>query len=301
MVAFCRRIVEHPFFQNGVLAVIVANAVLIGMATNLELLERHQSLFRLANLLIQVVFVVEIAIRLTAFAPRVHRFFADGWNVFDFVIVAGAFLPFAAQYATVLRLLRLLRVLKLVRALPKLQLLVGALLKSIPSMGYVSILLVMLFYVYAVAAVFMWGGNDPHHFGDLQTSFLSLFRAVTLEDWTDLMYINMYGCDQYGYDGLATECTKPEASPVGAALFFVSFILIGTMVFLNLFIGVILSGMDEARDEADEEKEKERISMVGAPTSEDELIALTNQLVALQEHVERIKLTLKEEKAQGQS
>jgi len=190
----------------------------------------------------------------------------------------------------------LLRVLRLVHALPKLQLLVGALLKSIPSMGYVSILLLMLFYVYAVAAVFMWGGNDPHHFGDLQTSFLSLFRAVTLEDWTDLMYINMYGCDRYGYDGMVAECTSPEASPVGAAVFFVSFVLIGTMVFLNLFVGVILSGMDEARVEADEQKEQDRISMVGVPDMQDELISLGNQLAALQDHVERIKLTLREEK-----
>ena len=301
MIRRCKQLAESAGFQNFITGVIIFAGILVGIETYPEVHHRYHTVMDVLDQVVLWIFVAEIVIKMTGELPRPWRYFYDGWNVFDFVIVAGAFLPFAAQYATVLRLLRLLRVLKLVRALPKLQLLVGALLKSIPSMGYVSILLVMLFYVYAVAAVFMWGGNDPHHFGDLQTSFLSLFRAVTLEDWTDLMYINMYGCDQYGYDGLATECANPEASPVGAALFFVSFILIGTMVFLNLFIGVILSGMDEARDEADEEKEKERISMVGAPTSEDELIALTNQLVALQEHVERIKLTLKEEKARGQS
>ena len=149
---------------------------------------------------------------------------------------------------TVLRLLRLLRVLKLVKALPKLQILVSALLKSIPSMGYVTLLLFLLFYVYAVSAVFLFGHNDPLHFGDLETAMLSLFRVVTLEDWTDIMYINMYGCDRYGYTAKSiVACTNPEANPLLASLFFVSFVLIGTMIILNLFIGVIMTGMEEAQ------------------------------------------------------
>ena len=296
MIRRCKQLAESSSFQNFITGVILFAGVLVGIETYEHIHQRYHGIMDVLDKIVLWIFVAEIVIKMTGELPRPWRYFHDGWNVFDFVIVAGAFLPFAAQYATVLRLLRLLRVLRLVHVLPKLQLLVGALLKSIPSMAYVSILLVMLFYVYAVAAVFMWGPNDPHHFGDLQTSFLSLFRAVTLEDWTDLMYINMYGCDVYGYDGMAAECTRPEASPVGAAIFFVSFVLIGTMVFLNLFVGVILSGMDEARSEASEEKELERISMVGAPTVEDELITLTNQLAAMKEHVERIQLALQEEK-----
>jgi voltage-gated sodium channel len=76
---------------------------------------------------------------------------------------------------------------------------------------------------------------------------LSLFRVVTLEDWTDIMYINMYGCDQYGYSDTSELCITPSASPLGAALFFVSFVLLGTMIILNLFIGVIMTGMEEAK------------------------------------------------------
>lgn len=296
MIRRCKQLAESSKFQNFITLVIVFAGVLVGIETYSGVHERYHGIMDVLDKIVLWIFVAEIVIKMVGDLPRPWRYFHDGWNVFDFVIVAGAFLPFAAQYATVLRLLRLLRVLRLVHALPKLQLLVGALLKSIPSMGYVSILLLMLFYVYAVAAVFMWGGNDPHHFGDLQTSFLSLFRAVTLEDWTDLMYINMYGCDQYGYDGMVAECTAPEATPLGAAIFFVSFVLIGTMVFLNLFVGVILSGMDEARDEASEEKELERISMVGVPTVEDELITLNQQLALMQEHVARIQLAIQNEK-----
>ena len=88
--------------------------------------------------------------------------------------------------------------LKLVRALPKLQILVSALLKSLPSMGYVGLLLGLLFYIYSVAGVFLFGNNDPLHFDNIWIAMLSLFRVVTGEDWTDVMYIQMYGCEQYG-------------------------------------------------------------------------------------------------------
>ena len=125
------------------------------------------------------IFVVEIVIKMGAEGKQPWRYFADPWNVFDFIIVAVCFLPINAEYAAVLRLLRLLRVLKLVRALPRLQILVGALLKSIPSMGYVSLLLLMLFYVYACAAVILFGENDPVHFRNLPLAMLSLFRVVT--------------------------------------------------------------------------------------------------------------------------
>ena len=121
-------------------------------------------------------------------------------------------------------------------------------------MGYVSVLLFLLFYIYSVAAVFFFGKNDPVHFADLQTSFLTMFRVVTLEDWTDVMYINMFGCENYGYGGSEVHCVASQGNPLFAALFFVSFVLLGTMIFLNLFIGVIMNGMDEARLEQLEEE-----------------------------------------------
>jgi voltage-gated sodium channel len=201
------------------------------------------------NKIILIIFIIEIVVKLLAKGKKPWLFFTDAWNVFDFIIVAAAFLPFGGSSIAILRLLRLLRVLKLIKALPKLQMLVGALLKSIPSMGYVSILLLLLFYIYAVAGVFFFGDNDPVHFSDLQTSMLSLFRIVTLEDWTDIMYINMFGCENYGYDGNLDVCVNSVANPAGSVTFFVSFVLIGTMIFLNLFIGVIMNGMDEAKAE----------------------------------------------------
>ena len=125
------------------------------------------------------------------------------------------------------------------------------LLRSLPSMFYVCLLLFLLFYVYAVIGVILFSGNDPVHFGNLWTSFLSLFRIVTLEDWTDVMYLQIYGSDIYqGYNqSIAHLASTPKAMPITAVIYFVSFVLLGTMIMLNLVIGVIINGMDEAQTE----------------------------------------------------
>ena len=251
MVKLCKQIAEVKWFQNTVTIAILVAGVLVGMATYPEFYSKNETFLELLNKIVLGIFIIEVVVKLVAEVPKPWNYFKDAWNVFDFIIVAAAFLPFGGSSIAILRLLRLLRVLKLIKALPKLQMLVGALLKSIPSMGYVSILLLLLFYIYAVAGVFFFGENDPIHFENLQTSMLSLFRVVTLEDWTDVMYINMFGCENYGYDGNMDLCTVSTANPGGSAFFFVSFVLIGTMIFLNLFIGVIMNGMDEAKAEMD--------------------------------------------------
>lgn len=259
MVQLCKKIAEAKWFQNSVTIAILIAGVLVGMATYPEFYSKNEALLEFLNKIVLGIFIIEVLVKLIAEVPKPWNYFKDSWNVFDFIIVAAAFMPFGGSSIAILRLLRLLRVLKLIKALPKLQMLVGALLKSIPSMGYVSILLLLLFYIYAVAGVFFFGENDPIHFENLQTSMLTLFRVVTLEDWTDVMYINMFGCENYGYDGNMDLCTMSSGSPGGSAFFFVSFVLIGTMIFLNLFIGVIMNGMDEARLEmnASDQKEKE--------------------------------------------
>lgn len=284
MQSVLKRIAEAKWFQNFITIVIVLAGALVGVETYPEMVAKHGTILHVLDQLIIWIFVAEVVVKMGAEGKRPWRYFLDPWNVFDFIIVAACFLPVGSQYVMVLRLARLLRVLKLVRALPKLQVLVGALLKSIPSMGYVSLLLMLLFYVYAVAATFMFSKNDPMHFQTLPLSMLSLFRAVTLEDWTDLMYINMYGCANYGYDGNEALCTHSQASPIASPLLFCSLILLGAMIILNLFIGVIMNGMDAARDENERmEREQRRIARGEAPpTMSEELAVLQDQLAALQ-------------------
>ena len=281
MQEFFKKVASAAWFQNFITAVILLAGVLVGFETYPALVEKHHTALHIGDQIILWIFVSEIVVKMGAEGKKPWRYFLDPWNVFDFIIVAACFLPFEGNAVTVLRLLRLLRVLKLVKALPKLQILVGALLKSIPSMVYVSVLLLLLFYVYAVAAVFLFGENDPLHFKNLEIAMLSLFRVVTLEDWTDLMYINMYGCDRYGYgpDSVVL-CTAPSANPLLAAAYFVSFVLTGTMIILNLFIGVIMSGMEEAQAEA-----AEALRMANpetAPTPASEVEALQRELEAMQ-------------------
>ena len=183
---------DAAWFNHFITAVILLAGVVVGIETYPSMVEAYGEPLHIANWAILAIFIVEIIVKMAAEGSKPWRYFMDSWNVFDFLIVALCLLPVDVSFVAVLRLARVLRVLKLVTAVPKLQILVGALLKSIPSMFYVSLLLGLLFYLYATTAVFFFGENDPIHFRNLQLSMLSLFRAVTLEDWTDLMYIAMY-------------------------------------------------------------------------------------------------------------
>jgi voltage-gated sodium channel len=189
-----------------------------------------------------------------SFGPRIHEFFKDGWNVFDFIIVGACFLPFDGQSIIVLRLLRVLRIVRLVGTIPELKLIVNTLLKSIPSLGYIGILLFILFYIYACLGTFLFRENDPIHFESLHISLLSLFRVATLEDWTDIMYTAIYGCQNYGYSGMEDLCRNSQTFSFLGWFYFVSFVLLATFIFFNLFIGVIISNMDDI-------KEKERLRL----------------------------------------
>lgn len=259
-----RKIAESTWFNRFIMTVILAAGVVVGIQTYGEKVAEYKELLWTLDQIVLFIFLVEVVIKMTAEGNRPLRYFNDPWNVFDFSIVAVCYLAMLfpdieGAYVAVFRLARVMRVFRIVRTIPKLRLLVNTLLKSIPSIGYVGILLSVIFYIYATMGVFLFRDNDPMHFGNLQLSLLSLFRVVTLEDWTNIMYINMYGCDHaiWGY-GPENGCTNPSGFGFGAAFYFVSFVLIGTMIVLNLFIGVIMNSMDEAKRDAREEGERMR-------------------------------------------
>lgn len=294
-----QKIGYAPWFTNFITVVIIIAGILIGIETYPSAVKTYGTALHVADQIILWIFVAEVVLKLIAEGNKPWRYFLDPWNIFDFIIVVACFMPGAGEYVVVLRMARLLRVLKLVRALPKLQMLVTALLKSIPSMFYVTLLLGLLFYVYAVAAVFFFGGNDPVHFETLHLSMLSLFRVVTLEDWTDVMYIAMYGCDVYGYDGNMAMCTQPKAQPILGSFFFASFVLLGTMVILNLFIGVILSSMDETAAEyelATRTQEREDSGAEGPISLEEEVALIDEQLKVMQDQLRLLRARLKKDR-----
>ncbi|AFM11452.1 ion transporter [Turneriella parva] len=286
MPAVLSRIAHARWFQNFITTVIVLASVLVGVETYPQIEKQYHRLLHALDLAIITIFTIEVLVKIGAEGRHPLRYFKDPWNVFDFVIVAACFLPFDNQYITVLRLIRLLRVLRLLRAFPKLQVLVGAIFKSIPSMGYVSLLMGLLFYLYAVAGVLLFGKNDPVHFGNLGSSLLSLFQTVTLEGWIELLNIQLYGCDKFGYEVFKDQCTQPSTHSI-APLFFISFVLVGTFVLLNLFIGVILTGMEEARNELADLKNKES----SANPREYDLKRIETEIARLNESLKTLQVT----------
>lgn len=160
-------------------------------------------------------------------------------------------------------------------------------------MGYVGILLFLLFYIYGVMGVFVFGKNDPIHFGDLSTSIITLFQITTLEGWADIMFVNIHGCTDavYGFEG---GCPEPHAFGVWAVIYFVSFVLIGTMIVLNLFIGVIMNSMDEVRNEQILEEKLSRAS--GEPPPLDlEIENVQQQIDSIKEQLDFISFRLKDQ------
>ena len=227
-----RQLVESKAFQRLIVAVIVLAGGVAGVETNPALMERHGVLLSWLNHTILTIFIIELLLKLAANGRQPWKYLTDGWNVFDFLIVLLCLVPIGGPFAAVLRLTRVLRLLRLVSALPKLQLLVGALLKSLSAMGYVSLLLGLLFYIYAVAGIQFFGQTDPAHFGSLGRTFLTLFQLVTLDNWADIF-----------------NAQAAHVSAIKVALYFVSFIVFGTMIILNLFIGIIMNSMAEAHAE----------------------------------------------------
>jgi voltage-gated sodium channel len=231
MPGIARQIVATKPFRAAVIAVILFAGVLAGLETNAALVAQHRALINALDGAVLAFFITEIALKLAAHGRRPLDYFRDGWNVFDFAIVTLCVLPMGGPFAAVLRLVRTLRLLRLITALPKLQLLVGALLHSLGSMGYVSLLLSLIFYIYAVIGIHLFGPKAPQHFGSLSLALMSLFQMITLDNWSDLFH------------------AARGSAPVAATIYFISFILLGTMIMLNLFIGVVMNSMAEMHAE----------------------------------------------------
>lgn len=227
---FSSAVVNDRRFHFGTLGLIVLNGFLMGLETIPGIMTRQGESLLLVNSVIQGLFVLEITIRILSFLPSPLRFFRDGWNVFDFTIVALSLLPVGGQFATVSRLARLLRVTRLVSVSFELRLIVQTMLRSIPSMGHVSLLLGLLIYVYGIVGFYLFGATDPAHWGSLGIAMLSVFQLLTLEGWVEMQRALMP--------------THPLAW-----LYFGSFVVVGVFIVINLFIAIVLNNLESVRAE----------------------------------------------------
>ena len=237
MQEYCQRLVSSRYFDFSIVTLILLNAVIIGLETSASIFASYHEWFVVLNRLILTVFIIEALLKIVAQWPTPGRYFKNGWNVFDFSIVMLSLIPATGQFAMVARLLRLLRVLRLISTIPELRLIVSTLIRSLPSMGHVIILMGIIFYIYSVLGFHLFHQHDSVHWGNLGLSLLTLFRIVTLEDWTDVMYKAM------------------ELHHL-AWIYFVSFVILGTFVVVNLFIAVVLNNLEEAKLERKESLQK---------------------------------------------
>lgn len=220
---FLADILTSKRWEYFIIAVILVNSVTLGLETDPRILAAAGPLLHVVDKLILAIFVAEIAARLIAFRLR---FFRDPWSIFDFAIVAVALFPASGPFQ-VLRALRVLRVLRLISIVPSLRRVIGGLFAALPGMGSIFVLAFLLFYVAAVMATNLYGASFPEWFGSLGASLYSLFQVMTLESWS-----------------MGIVRPVMEVHP-HAWLFFVPFILVSTYAVLNLFIGVIVSAMQE--------------------------------------------------------
>jgi voltage-gated sodium channel len=264
---------DNKVFELFVISVIILSSVAIGVKTY-ALSPTAQRVLEVLDYGVTLFFLVEILIRLAA-EPKLKDFFSKGWNVFDFTIVVISLIPLDdSEYALLARILRLFRVMRLISFIPELRLLVNALLKALPRMGYVGLLMFIIFYVYAVVGNILFEKINPVLWGDLGISLLTLFRVATFEDWTDVMYETM------------------TVYPL-SWIYYLTFIFFSAFVFLNMMIGVVVDVLDEEHKKILKEEEEDVTAHLEAQISE-----LQSQLVSMQSDVkkgfEALQQTLKE-------
>ena len=218
---------DRAAVQNAIVAVIVVNAVVLGMETSASLMAKAGPLILAIDRVCLAIFTAEIVGKLFARGPR---FFRNGWNIFDFLVVAISYLP-ATGGLSVLRALRIFRVLRLVSAMPRLRRVIEGFLLAVPGMASVFGLMALIFYIASVIATKLFGPSFPDWFGTLGLSAYSLFQIMTLESWS--MGIVRPVMEVYPY----------------AWVFFVPFILVTTFAVVNLVVGLIVNSMQEAHAE----------------------------------------------------
>jgi len=222
-------VLESPAVRNFILAVILINAIVLGLETSKSVMDGFGPLIVAIDTICLAIFVVEIAAKLIAHGPR---FFKSGWNIFDFVIVGIALLPVGGGIS-VLRALRILRLLRVISVAPALRRVVEGFVNALPGMGSVFLLMGLIFYIGAVMATKLFGGAFPDWFGTIGRSGYSLFQIMTLESWS--MGIVRPVMEIYPY----------------AWAFFVPFIMVTTFAVVNLLVGLIVNSMQDAHAEED--------------------------------------------------
>ncbi|WP_299073728.1 ion transporter [uncultured Paraglaciecola sp.] len=256
------QIRSNKLFEIFVITVIVFSALLVGAKTY-EMSTTMHNITKFLDWFISAFFLTEITIRFLA-EHRKRDFFKNFWNIFDSVIVVISLIPADdTELALIARLVRVFRVLRMISIIPELRILLVSLVKALPQLGYVMLLMFIIFYIYAAIGSTLFETINPVLWGDITISLLTLFRIMTFEDWTDVMYETM------------------EVYPM-SWLFYLSFIFFTAFAFLNMVIGIVVNVMEQenanARAEALEDEGEPSLKQISTQISnlQAQLLSLNN-------------------------
>lgn len=223
---------NNKVFELFVIAIIVFSALMIG-AHSYQISATAMSILSILDIAITIIFLTEIIIRFIG-EPNKKRFFHNFWNIFDTFIVVVSLIPIEdSEVAYLGRLVRIFRVLRMVSIIPELRILINSLVKALPQLGYVMLLMFIIFYIYAAVGTTFFATINPELWGDISISLLTLFRVMTFEDWTDVMYESM------------------TVYPLSWT-YYLTFIFFTAFAFLNMVIGIVVNVLEQERQiEAD--------------------------------------------------
>lgn len=231
-----KEFIEKSWVQRTIVSLIILNSILIGLETSPLYMDSYGLYIDQIDRIILFIFVAEILLKFYAYGLG---FFKSAWNIFDTTIILISVIPSIGASFSVLRALRILRTLRLLKNIPKLKLIIESLLHAIPSIGWIAVLLVIIFYIFAVIGSNLFSASHPVYFGSLLDTTFTLFQIMTLESW-------------------ASNIARPIINETPfAAIYFVVFILIATYTTLNIFIAIVVNTMNELHHKSLQEEEQE--------------------------------------------
>ncbi|MFH5186766.1 ion transporter [Paenibacillus sp. TAB 01] len=223
--------VHGKSFANFILTVVFMNAIVIGFQSYPDIGQAYDSLFSKLDVLFLSIFTIEVILKLIVDRTA---YFKDGWNLFDFLVVAASLAFMGSQFVSVLRILRVLRILKTISSIHSLRRIITSLFMAIPTIGSISLLMLIVFYIYGVVGATFFAEASPVYFGDLSKSLITLFQIATFDDWANI------------YRPIA------EYSPL-SFVYFLTFIFIAVFVMLNLVVGEIVNNAANIPSEVKED------------------------------------------------
>ena len=260
------RLVDSQRFQIFISAIIVLNAIVLGIETYVTQGTPTFDLLSQLNEIFYVIFLIELILRMVSYFPRPLNFFRSGWNIFDFIVIGAALVPAIRAQAEVLRLLRLARIVRLLRFLPNARMLIATMGKALPSVLSMVVLVILILFIYGMVGFVLFGEEIPEEWGNIGSAMMTLFILLTLENFPTYL-------DQ-----------AQEVSPF-ASVFFLSYVLIAAFVVLNLVLGIVVGSMEEAREEEEARLRKEE---------EDEHTSLVELVIGLRKQLDLVEAEIGE-------